>query len=172
MSVRLRILLGGFNNQFGWLFLGFGLVFVWVFGGSSALHDLAFFSGELAVTEGTVSAVIETNVSLNDETIYKYRYSYVVDNVTYTGVTKAFRGRYKEKDNAVVEYSVRDHGRSRIQGLSISTGMAFLIALLFPLVGLIFISLGVRKGLRGGRILRDGKQAQAYWSRGKLPVFK
>ena len=34
-----------------------------------------------------------------------------------------------------------------------------LIAVVFPVVGLAFVSLGVRKGLTGGRLLRDGRQA-------------
>jgi hypothetical protein len=158
LSVRLHILLGGFNNQFGWLFFGFGLVFVWVFGGSNALYDLAFFRGELSIADGKVSAIVETNVSINDSEVYEYQYTYDVDNASYAGKTKAFGGEYVENDSVVVEYVVKDHGRSRIKGLSTGSGGVWLAGI-FPLVGLCFMAFGIRKGVRGRRLLRDGRQA-------------
>lgn len=156
-SVRLRILLGGFLNQFGWYFFGFGMVFVWAFGGSSALYDLAYFQRDVAVTEGRISAVIETNMSINEERVYEYQYAYRVNGVEYFGATKAYYGEHKVNDPASVEYTSRNPTRSRIQGLEFKRWVA-LVAGIFPMIGLVFIALGIRKGIRGARLLRHGKQ--------------
>ena len=48
-----------------------------VFGGSDALYDSAFFSGELETVNGTITAVVETNVSINDSKVYKYQSGYI-----------------------------------------------------------------------------------------------
>jgi hypothetical protein len=158
VSVRLRILFGGFSNQFGWLFFGFGMIFVWVFGGSSALHSWVFFSSELALTEGTISAVAETNITINNQPLYEYRYSYSVNNISYTGSTRDFGGKYRKGEKAPIEYSVRDHARSRVKGMSESK-WTMLLTLIFPVVGLAFIVSGMRKAVKGNRLLSNGKQA-------------
>ena len=118
LSVRLRLLFGGFTNQFGWLFFGFGLIFVWVFGGSQALYNLIFFNGALNMVEGRISEVVETSVSINDEPVYEYRYSYVVNDQRYEGASRAFYGEYAPGDQAVIAYTERNHTRSRAVGLS------------------------------------------------------
>ena len=40
MLVKLRLLCGGFNNQLGWLFFGFGMIFAWAFIGQADLTQL------------------------------------------------------------------------------------------------------------------------------------
>jgi hypothetical protein len=152
------MLFGGFSNQFGWLFFGFGMIFVWVFGGSSVLYNCVFFSGKLATTDCTISAVVKTNITVNEQPLYEYRYSYSVNNISYTGSTRDFGGKYSRGDKAVIEYSVRNHTRSRIKGLSENKWIG-LFTLIFPIVGLAFITCGVRKAVKGSRLLCNGKQA-------------
>lgn len=157
LSVKLRLWSGGFTNQFGWVFFGFGMIFVWVFGGSLALHNLAFFNGALMETTGVVLNVAETNVSINDRTVYEYHYSYAVNDVEYEGANKGFGGVYDKGDEVPVEFPVDDHGRSRIKGLSTgSFGLMFVW--IFPGVGLAFVAFGARKAIKGTRLLRHGVQ--------------
>jgi hypothetical protein len=54
LSVRLRVLLGGFLNQFGWFFFGFGLVFVWAFTVNADLTSWYRFRGHLDTAQGKV----------------------------------------------------------------------------------------------------------------------
>ena len=159
LSVRLRILLGGFTPQFGWYFVGFGGIFVWIFGGSQALHNLVFFSGELREVEGTVVSVVKTNTSVNEHPIYAYHYTYEVGTSSCEGVTKAFGGAYDEGDVVPVEYALADPDRSRIRDLSVDAGWGICIAVIFPIIGLCFLSTGVRKGIKGARLLRHGELA-------------
>jgi hypothetical protein len=46
LSVRVVILFGGFMNQFGWLFVGFGLIFVWVFTLRADVTSWFYFRGQ------------------------------------------------------------------------------------------------------------------------------
>jgi hypothetical protein len=158
-AVRLRLFAGRLLNQLGWFFLGSGLAFVWLFGGSRALHDLVFFSGELAVTEGQVSSVRRTNVSINEQGVYAYHYTFRIGETTYSGRTKGFQGRYQAGGRAPIEYRVDDPARSRIRGLSTSSGSLVLFVVLFPAIGLFAMLWGVRKSIRGVRLLRTGKPA-------------
>jgi len=63
LPILVRVLFGGMVSQMGWLFLGFGLIFVWVF----VVH--VDFSGLLrsvtrqVETRGQVIDVEETNLS-------------------------------------------------------------------------------------------------------------
>ena len=159
LSVRLCILLGGFLPQLGWVFVGFGGMIVWIFGGTQALHNLVFFSSELREVEGTVVSVVNTNFMLNEQPIYAYHYTYEVGAVSCDGVTKALGGAYEEGDAVLVEYAVADPDRSRIRGLAINMALDLCIVPILPIVGLCFITVGVRKRIKGARLLRHGEMA-------------
>lgn len=158
LSLRLIMLFGGFGNVFGWFFIGFGLIFVWAFGASQALHNLAFYSGELGVAEGIVTGVAETGVRVNKVPIHAYRYRYRVDEVDHTGVTEYFRGEFKPEDIVRIEYVLDDPARSRIAGLD-DSHPELIIAVVFPVVGMVFVVIGVRHGSKGIRLLRTGRLA-------------
>ena len=142
----------------GWLFFGFGMVFVWVFGGSAALHNLVFFSGELNMIEGTITEIVETSMEINEETVYEYRYRYIINDKRYEGASSGFYGEYQVGDQAVITYSVADQARSRLAGLSIWSPVMWLPAI-FPLIGLGFMAVGIRKAIKGARLLRHGVPA-------------
>ncbi len=158
LTVRLKILFGGFTNQFGWFFFGFGLIFVWAFGGSETLRNLAFFSGKLKETKGTVYSVIETNYSINDRRVYDFMYEYVVDKKHLSGSSDGFLNDYKKGSKITVEYAASDIARSRIKGASKGIG-GMLFAMIFPSVGLCFIFFGLKKGMKGCKLLKTGKLA-------------
>lgn len=158
LSLRLTLLFGGFKNVFGWFFVGFGLIFVWAFGGSQALHSLAFYSGELASVEGRVTAVVPTNVRINKIPIHAYQYSYRVDGAEYTGATEYFQGELQPGNSTRIEFPLQNPARSRIAGLDYDAWGVF-IAAPFPLIGLAFVVLGLRHGRKGIRLLRYGRVA-------------
>ena len=45
--VRSQVLFGGFASQFGWLFFGFGFIFVWIFGLNADFGGVLFSVGEV-----------------------------------------------------------------------------------------------------------------------------
>ncbi|MEM7029862.1 MAG: DUF3592 domain-containing protein [Chloroflexota bacterium] len=157
VAVGLRLLFGGFSNQFGWLFFGFGLIFFWVFGGSTSLYSLVYFSGELNLVEGIVLDVVETSVTVDEARIYEYQYQYVVNDRQYEGATRSYYGEYNKGDTAVITYSVANPARSRAAGVAIWDGVVW-FTIIFPAVGLIFMLFGIGKAIKGIRLLRDGVQ--------------
>lgn len=57
LSTYLRVIFGGVLPQMGWLFFGFGMIFVWPFGGNDLAVALVHFSGPLEYTNGEVTCV-------------------------------------------------------------------------------------------------------------------
>jgi hypothetical protein len=52
--VRGQLLFGGFTNQFGWLWLGFSLIFVWLFGLNADLSAVLFTLEAVETANGIV----------------------------------------------------------------------------------------------------------------------
>ncbi len=156
LSVRLRIMTGGSINLFGWVFFGFGMIFVWVFGGAAVLNNLVYMSGQLAEAEAGITSIEATNTTVNGTRIHDYYYEFEVDGIVYSGSSEAAGGwRYKVDSTVTVEYSVSNPSRSRIKGVETFRWVG-LIAGIFPFFGLIIISFGIRKGIKGTHLLRDG----------------
>lgn len=161
---RLGMLFTGFSNFFGWFFFGFGMLFVWIFGASHYLHELAFFSGELQTARGQITAVRKTRVEINDNRVYEYLYAFETGGRRYRGSTDGYSSRYREGDPAIIEYDAGEPAHSRIAGMHLGLGgWPFLFTLVFPLVGAGFITAGLRKGLRGIRLLKIGKEAHGSY---------
>ena len=159
-GIRFGLLFTGFSNLFGWFFFGFGMLFVWIFGASHYLHELAFFSGELQTSSGQITAVRKTRLEINDNRVYEYLYAFEAGGRSYRGSTDGYSSRYREGDSAIIEYSPGDPEHSRIAGMNLGLGgWPFLFTLIFPLVGAGFIIAGMRKGRKGIRLLKRGKEA-------------
>jgi len=159
--VRLRVMFGGFVNQFGWIFFGFGMIFVWAF---NPLEDVAKrmrFRGTLARAEGKIVRVEPTNVSINNQKVYAHHYEFqATDETRRTGVAYDTDDSPGPGQAVTVEYVQADPSASRIPGMSYTAGGLFgLFVLIFPAVGLGFLAFGLRKSLKGLRLLRDGRPA-------------
>jgi len=159
--VRLRVLFGGIVNQFGWLFFGFGMVFVWAF---SPLDDVARrmrFRGPTARAEGKIVRVEPTNTRINEQRVYAHHYEFQpASGPRRTGVAYSQDDSPQAGEAVTVEYVQADPGASRIPGMSYTAGGLFgLLVLIFPAVGLGFLVFGFRKAFKGIRLLRNGRQA-------------
>ncbi|MGD8453005.1 MAG: DUF3592 domain-containing protein [Phycisphaerae bacterium] len=167
LLVRGRVLCGGFANQFGWLFLGFGLVFVWIFVGFGDVSSIFIFRGELDtamghVTHGEKTSFSEGGDENNDGTpIYAIHYTFTdEDDRTYDGVSYATGRELDAGANVTIEFPAGSPETSRIRGMRRAPfGALVLITWVFPLVGAIFVVAGLRKGVRGGYLLRNGRLA-------------
>lgn len=63
LPVRARVLFGGALNQIGWFFLGFGMIFVWVFAPMADLSMLRL-RRETVTVEGRVTATVQTRATV------------------------------------------------------------------------------------------------------------
>ncbi|UCG48137.1 MAG: DUF3592 domain-containing protein [Phycisphaerales bacterium] len=166
LTVRVRLLFGGFLNQFGWIFFGFGMVFVWGFTLQADLTSWHVFRGRLETCEGTVTASKKTSFSEGGSKrrrgtpVYANHYSFTDSaGAEHQGVSYKTGVRLNIGHKVTVEYLAARPEISRIKGMRRSpVGPWGLLVVLFPLVGACLVILGIRRGLRAGRLLRFGEQ--------------
>lgn len=161
LLVRAKVLLGGFHTQFGCAFVGFGMVFVWTFTLNADLTSWYHLRGRLETAQGTVLRSQKTSLSEDDTPIYANHYSFTgPDEVEYKGVSYATGRELNEGRKVRVEYRPGKPLMSRIKGMRRSPiGLFGLGPVIFPLAGLSFMIVGLRRGIRGNRLLKIGRQA-------------
>ncbi|MDX1907229.1 MAG: DUF3592 domain-containing protein [Bacteroidia bacterium] len=156
---RAVILFSGFYTQFGWTFIGFGMIFVWVFVGNSELVYLLTPRMDKSVTGQVISLGITASVQ-NDQVIREVGYTYQVNGHLYEGKSYTPDYRVEEGDSVKVYYLSRNPRVSRLSmaGRALfSAWMGFL--LVFPLVGLGFAIYGFRQNMKAIDLLINGKFA-------------
>jgi hypothetical protein len=173
LSLRLRLLFGSIVAQMGWVFAGFGSIFVWVFVGSTDLTEAIDFRGPLVLETGTIASSEETGFSVNDTPVYAYHYHFVEGGDTYEGVSYGFHGAGSPGDEAVIEHPANRPERSRIQGLRTSPFDTWvLFVLIFPAVGLAMTLHGIRRGVRAAGLLAHGRPAYAVFKAKKTTSMR
>jgi len=163
-SIKLSNLFGGFLNQFGWLFFGFGMIFVWAFGSNA---DLSFihFHGEVVTVQGTAVGAAETSTYINEEMVLETFYKFTdQQGDEWEGSSFAAGSYYNAGDPVTIEYPLGRPYLSRIKGMRSSImGPWILLITIFPAIGLVFVFFGIRLGLKNNYILKNG-----IISKGKL----
>jgi hypothetical protein len=161
LTLRLRLLFGGAFSQFGWLFFGFGMFFVWVFLGHSEVATFWKFIGPLQRTPGVVTQVEKTGAEENDSPVYAVQYTYQPPGAQALSGTSYVTGTEIAVDTPVtVEYQPAHLAWSRAQGMRAAEfDWVVIFVLIFPAVGLgIFLS-QLLKGRRTICLLRYGLPA-------------
>jgi len=160
--VRLRVLFGGFTSQFGWFFLGFGLIFVWVFTANMNLKGWLALRGELENTQGVITKIERHTASRGKHrgtrTYYQHYYSFKgPDGVEYTGFSNQDFSR-KVGEKVTILYPKDMPDVSKISGMRASViGPMGLIPVIFPVIGLCLVIAGFRKGLKANHLLANGE---------------
>lgn len=160
LSVRLRVLFGGFNNQFGWAFFGFGMIFVWLFALNADFISPFLFSFQSNKVGGIVESVETTNATENDVQVYRVNYVYF-DHLgrQHTGSSYS-TGDPGAGGRVFIEYLPYAPSISRIEGMRRAIFGPFAVtAIIIPLIGLGFLVAGVRNGLKANRLLAQGRIA-------------
>jgi hypothetical protein len=182
LLVRAGNLAGGFANQFGWSFFGFGMVFVWVFLPAVDVTSWYRFRGPLETASGTVTAVEKAGMTENDVEVCRVRYAFAAPGgARHEGVSYVRGERFRPEERVTIQYRAGEPSVSRIRGArSAPLPIWAALVLVFPGVGLVFIAAGLRRGLRANRLLRDGKlgygvlvaKAATSTSINNRPVYK
>lgn len=160
LSVRLRVLFGGFNNQFGWIFFGFGLIFVWLFALHADIASPILFSFQTRTTLGIVESINSTNASEDDVQIYEVNYSYFDDLGRQRSGSSYSTGAPGVGARVTVEYLSAVPSISRVEGMRRTLfGPWAVFPVLFPLIGLGFLYSGIKYGLKANRLLTEGRIA-------------
>lgn len=162
-----RLLFGDFFSQFGWLFVAFGMLFVWIFDGAGGLVEAARFAGDPPVTSGEVTAWRSTSFNINSQKVFETSYEYrLPDGSTGDGQSYA-TGRYLDAGAGVtVEYLENDPEMSRIEGMRTTPGgLAVGFVFLLPFIGLVFAMIGMLRGLKAYRLLTIGALAHGTFEK-------
>lgn len=168
LTVRLLALFGGFHNQFGWAFLGFGLAGFWLFALNADLSGFLFALGGDHTVNGVVTQTRLTGASegggSESETIpiYEVSYVYLAQGRALQGVSYA-RGYAPDRGQQVtVEYLEWDPSVSRIRGMRRGLfGPEVLFVVIFPTIGAGFLMRGIGQGIQANQLLTRGRLALA-----------
>lgn len=163
--VRVRVLLGGPFSQMGWLFFGFGLIFFWAFVCRADLTSWYRFRGPLTAAEGIVTASSDTGASEGGSKhrrgtpIYKNEFKFFVNDREYHNASYAVGVKVGARHVVKVQYPQGQPGFARIEGMRTNVfGPVALVALFFPLGGLVVIVSGLVRGVKACRLLANGIQ--------------
>ncbi|MBI3551800.1 MAG: hypothetical protein HY077_04725 [Elusimicrobia bacterium] len=161
LSVFIQELLGDFLTQFGFIFIGFGMVFVWIFVAQADFRAWYDFRGPLETAEGRLVSCQRTNFSENNTAVYALSYVFPgPGGVQRSGTSYRLGGCPPAESSAGVEWPAGRSERSRIKGLRTSVMPSFVaFVLIFPLVGLVCAFFGLRSGLKDVALLARGKLA-------------
>lgn len=165
LSLRVQLLFSGNLPQiFGWLFFGFGMLFVWIFLPKSTFFTRNQYIGHLESTPGTVIRVWDTGNRENDTIIYGVRYTFspaeglAQQGTSYTQIDKPDSGA-----SVMVEYRPDNYTVSRVVGMHeapFSQSIADVFIFLFPGIGLLFILFQWCKGWKQISLMQRGVQTQ------------
>ncbi|GAB4443538.1 MAG: hypothetical protein Kow0031_25790 [Anaerolineae bacterium] len=163
LAVRVQAIFGGASGQFGWLFFGFGMIFVWIFGLPTLIYSMPFWLGGVETAPGVVAAVQGTDSSENEVPVMANQYIFRVERLEreYRGESYTTGSQYSVGDEVTIEYVADNPDISRIAGTRTGhfSTWALCFVGIFPLVGLAFIAVSLAQGFRGIRLLKNGKIA-------------
>lgn len=161
LSTKCSILFGGFANQFGWAFFGFGMIFFWGFALNSDLSFL-YFTGEVITVEGTATRSTEVDASEGNVTVIENRYKFKTeDGIEFEGISYATGQSIQIGQPVTIEYPEGKPQYSRIKGMRRQIFHAVAIwVVLFPLVGLMFMLFGLKRSIRAIRLLKYGEMTK------------
>jgi len=158
---RVLSFVSGFYNIFGWTFYTFGMIFVIIFVMNA---DLSTFSPVKydSQAEGKVRNINSTSITENNRRVFRVIYSFTDMNGTEHISSSYTKKNIKEGTKVRILYSKKDPQLSKVEGMRRAPfGPYILFVLLFPFIGLVFILLGIRKGVRINRLLKYGEITKA-----------
>lgn len=167
LSVQLRLLFGGFLNQFGWAFFGFGMIFVIIFGFQSDISFL-YFMGKVDQQDAFLIHVEPTNASSNNGIINAYYFRYRGTNGERLQAVSYSTEIMEDSTTVKIEYPAGKPHLARIVGMRRAQFPPItLVVLIFPLSGMVMMFFAMRRGLKSIRLLKNG-----VLTRGKLVAKK
>ncbi|MEO1434195.1 MAG: DUF3592 domain-containing protein [Bacteroidota bacterium] len=155
---QLTTLTSGMFTQIGWLFFGFGMVFVLAFGMRPSTIVKTIAAGKWEKTMGTVTRGEGTSGSVNEVTVYRFYYEYELQGRTYTGKCYTTGSLYRDGQRVPVLYKPRKPEISKIEGSRLGQFPIFagIMTSIFPLIGLIFLIIGTNQNRKALQLLQQG----------------
>jgi hypothetical protein len=162
VGLRLVVFSGGTVGFIGWFFLGFGMIFVWVFGPRHLPLWALAWAGTPASAPGVVGESRPVNMTENGAQVYGVTYSFVTPGGDeHHGVSYVTGRNLPAGAPATVEYVRRWPEVSQIRGMrrNLLPEWVILFVLIFPGIGLAFVAGTVALGIKANRLLAHGQLA-------------
>ena len=149
--------------QFGWLWLGITMIFLWVFGSMTSFNGLFFLVGRVDTAPGVVSTIGDTGASENETPVFANHYAFRVERLEedFYGITYTTGQIFSEGERVTIEYLSSNPNISRIQGGRSGTFSWWVLCIvgIFPLIGIIFVTISLVSGFKANRLLTHGRVA-------------
>ena len=151
------LLCSGIYSTIGWLFLGFGMIFFWIFTYNSSAMLWFSPSVDWENSQGIIKKIKNTNASENDENIYSVTYTYFVDGQEYTGKGYIIDDDFIEGDEVDVQFAPNNVVRSRLKNgrQKMFSAWTFFVVI-FPLAGLGMLYYGVKTNYKALKLIKTG----------------
>jgi hypothetical protein len=156
-TAKCGVFFGGFLNQFGWSFFGFGLIFFWTFAMNA---DLSFihFIGDVVTVKGVATNSFETGASQNKTPVFKNSYKLTTEEGIEFKDSSYSSRNIRIGETIVIEYPKGKPQYSRIKGMRRQIfGPIVLFVVIFPVAGLVLLFFSIKKSLRALRLLKYGE---------------
>lgn len=152
------IVFGGFFQQFGWIFFGFGMIFFWVFGWNSEARYWLDSFGKWEETTGVIIMSDRTGASQNGATVMRLTFQYEVGGKRLIAKAYESGSGFEEGVEVPVLYKKSNPKKAYIKGArrAMFSGWALFVSI-FPLVGLIFITVSIKSNLKFLDLLKIGE---------------
>lgn len=164
-AVRRGVRFGGPLAQAGWITLGVGMIFTWVFAMNADVASILHFRGELETAKGTIIGSRQTSFSQGgseDERgtpIHANDYWFLTaDEVEHRGTSYATGQALKSGQNVTIEHPVGRPDISRIKGMRSAPFSGWLALVALPaIIGFWMTITGMRAGSRRAWLLANGR---------------
>ncbi len=155
---RLRHSLGWYGYLFGGLFFGVGAFFTAMFFPWRLPQELLLDSGTPARAMAAVEACEPTNMSVNDQPVYRVRYQFrTADGQQIAGTCYVTGKRFMQGQNVGVEYMAARPEWNRLEGGHVNAiGYFGVFTAAFPLAGGLVLWLSWHARRRAVQLLRHG----------------
>lgn len=167
-STQLVMMFGGMLSKFGWIFGGFGMIFLLLFASHADFSSWTEFHGALKTASGMIVSSEKTHASegggnhRRGNPIYAYHYRFSVNGTEYHGTAYATGGGPRNHQAVTVEFPAGKPDISRIQGMRRAMfGPEVGFVVIFPLIGLAIVLASLRTNFRNLTLLANGETAQA-----------
>jgi len=161
-ATAISIIFGRTSTMVGWFIFAFLMIFAWGFGGNA---DVSFvhFMGESKATSGRIIEVDETNMEINERTVWINLFSYFDEEGNeFVGKGYTTGKRFRANQEIQIEYPVSASDKGRIPDVRTAQFSTWLLlSFLFPGIGILMVYFGIRRGLVDYRILKVGNLTRA-----------
>lgn len=156
----------GLIGLMGAAFFLFGMLFVVLFSGDVRPLDEVRLGSATTTATATVTDVLDTNASENDETVYEYRFTFRTRNETEIKGTSYSTGQlYAKGERVPVTYLPDKPSVAQLQDTR-HTQFPWWTALMvgiFPFIGGVMLLAGTLNGWQQVRLLMFGRLTYARW---------